>query len=128
MKCPLNKHKQQSTKTQYNSIIEAYVFIVVANVLLDEELTVSPLFVELDNYILDLFCNNIFFEPFDDNEKVVVYVINIEMHSDFIGIEITIFILQISDLDNVWFTNIGASQHMTSKKHWFKNLQLVAGV
>jgi hypothetical protein len=113
MKCPSNKHKQQSTKTQYNSIIEAYVFIVVANVLLDEEL-ISPLFVESNNYILDLFCNNNFFEPFDDNEKVVVHVTNIEMHSDFIGIAISVFIVQIYDSDNVWFTNIGASQHMTS--------------
>jgi hypothetical protein len=127
MKCPLNKHKQQSTKTQYNSIIEVYVFIVVANVLLDEEL-ISLLFLESNNYIFDLFCNNNFFEPFDDNENVVVYVTNIEMHSNFIGIEISVFIVENFDLDNVWFMNISVSQHMTIKKHWFKNLQLVARV
>jgi hypothetical protein len=77
------------------------VFIVVANVFLDEEL-ISFLFLESDNYIFDLFCNNNFFEPFDDNEKVVVYVTNIEMHSSFIGIEISVFRVQIFDLNNVW--------------------------
>jgi hypothetical protein len=125
MKCPLNKHKQQSTLVQYNSIIEAYVFVIVANVLLDEEL-ISHLFVESDNYILDYFCNKFVFEPFDNSENVVIYVINIEMHFEFIGIEINLFIVQFFYLDNVWFTNIGASQNITSKKHWFKNLQLVA--
>jgi hypothetical protein len=125
MKCPLNKHKQQSTLVQYNSIIEAYVFVIVANVLLDEEL-ISHLFVESDNYILDYFCNKFVFEPFDNSENVIIYVINIEMHFEFIGIEINLFIVQIFYLDNVWFTNIGASQNITSKKHWFKNLQLVA--
>ncbi len=73
-----------------------------------------------------MFCNNKFFEPFDDNEKDVVYVTNIEMHSNLIGVEINVYIVQIFYPDNMWFTNIGTSQHMTNKKHWFKNLQLVA--
>jgi len=43
-----------------------------------------------------------------------------------IGIEISVFIIQNSDSDNVWFTNIGALRYMTNKKHWFKILHFVA--
>ncbi len=76
------------------------MFIIVANLLLNEEL-ISHLFVESDNYILDLFCNNNFFEPFDNDQKVIAYVTNIEMVSNSIGIDITVFIIQIFDSNNV---------------------------
>jgi hypothetical protein len=52
-------------------------------------------------FIPDLFCDKCFFQPFNNDEKVVAYVTITEIPSGSISIKISTFITQFYNSNNV---------------------------